>query len=92
MMSSDVGGATLAATGRRGVARSSTSLRDSGMPWASATFGGSRTCATGMGEVSGIDHAMIIIIKLYCHIQRALHDELECSLVLTPIVPICTIK
>ena len=30
----------------------------------------------------------IIIIKLYCHIQRALHDELECSLALTHIVPI----
>ena len=28
------------------------------------------------------------IIKLYCHIQRALHDELECSLALTHIVPI----
>ena len=27
-------------------------------------------------------------IKLYCHIQRALHDELECSLALTHIVPI----
>ena len=25
---------------------------------------------------------IIIIIKLYCHIQRALHDELECSLAL----------
>ena len=34
----------------------------------------------------------IIIIKLYCHIQRALHDELECSLALTHIVPIYTIK
>ena len=34
----------------------------------------------------------IIIIKLYCHIQRAWHDELECSLTLTHIVPICTIK
>ena len=33
----------------------------------------------------------IIIIKLYCHIQRALHDELECSLALTHIVPIYTI-
>ena len=31
---------------------------------------------------------IIIIIKLYCHIQRALHDELECSLALTQIVPI----
>ena len=30
----------------------------------------------------------IIIIKLYCRIQRALHDELECSLALTHIVPI----
>ena len=29
---------------------------------------------------------------LYCHIQRALHDELECSLAVTPIVPIYTIK
>ena len=27
------------------------------------------------------------IINLYCHIQRALHDELECSLALTHIVP-----
>ena len=34
----------------------------------------------------------IIIIKLYCHIQRTLHDELECSLALTHIVPIYTIK
>ena len=34
---------------------------------------------------------IIIIIKLYCHIQRALHDELECSLALTHIVPIYTI-
>ena len=33
-----------------------------------------------------------IIIKIYCHIQRALHDELECSLALTHIVPIYTIK
>ena len=32
-----------------------------------------------------------IIIKLYCHIQRALHDELECNLALTHIVPINTI-
>jgi len=55
MMSSDVGGATLVGTVRRGVAKSSTSLRDSDMPWASATFGGSRTCATGMGEVSAWD-------------------------------------
>ena len=31
---------------------------------------------------------IIIIIKLYCHIQRALHDELECSQTLTHIVPI----
>ena len=30
--------------------------------------------------------------KDYCHIQRALHDELECSLALTHIVPIYTIK
>ena len=29
-----------------------------------------------------------IIIKIYCHIQRALRDELECSLALTHIVPI----
>ena len=35
---------------------------------------------------------IIIIIKLYCHIQHALHDELECSLALTHIVPIFTIK
>ena len=35
---------------------------------------------------------ILIIIKLYCHIQRALHDELECSLALTHIVPIYTIK
>ena len=35
---------------------------------------------------------IIIIIKLYCHIQRALHNELECSLALTHIVPIYTIK
>ena len=33
-----------------------------------------------------------IIIKLYCHIQRALYDELECSLAFTHIVPIYTIK
>ena len=30
----------------------------------------------------------VCIIKLYCHIQRKLHDELECSLALTHIVPI----
>ena len=35
---------------------------------------------------------ILIIIKLYCHIQRALHDELDCSLALTHIVPIYTIK
>ena len=35
---------------------------------------------------------IIIILKLYCHIQRALHEELECSLALTHIVPIYTIK
>ena len=35
---------------------------------------------------------VIIIIKLYCHIQRALYDELECSLALTHIVPVYTIK
>ena len=34
----------------------------------------------------------IIIIKLYCHIHRALHDELERSMALTHIVPIYTIK
>ena len=28
----------------------------------------------------------------YCHIQRALHDQLECSLAMTHIVPIYTIK
>ena len=33
-------------------------------------------------------YIIIIIIKLYGHIQRALHDELECSLALTHIVPI----
>ena len=33
-----------------------------------------------------------VIIKLYCHIQRALHNELECSLALTHMVPIFTIK
>ena len=35
---------------------------------------------------------VIIIIKLYSHIQCALYDELECSLALTHIVPIYTIK
>ena len=35
---------------------------------------------------------IIIIIKLYCHIQHTLYDELECSLALTHIVPIYTIK
>ena len=34
----------------------------------------------------------LIIIKLYCHIQRALHDELECGLALTHIGPIYKIK
>ena len=34
------------------------------------------------------NYIYIYIIKLYCHIQRALHDELECSLALTHIVPI----
>ena len=34
-----------------------------------------------------IQCSIIIIIKLYCHIQCALHDELECSLALTHIVP-----
>ena len=33
-----------------------------------------------------------VIIKLYCHIQRALHEELEGSLALTHIVPIYIIK
>ena len=42
-------------------------------------------------SVKDIIH-VIIIIKLYCHIQRALHDELECSLALTHIVPIYIIK
>ena len=37
-------------------------------------------------------YIIIIIIKHYCHIQRALHAELECSLALTHIVPIYTIK
>ena len=31
---------------------------------------------------------IIIIIKFYCQILRALHDELECSLALTHIVHI----
>ena len=35
---------------------------------------------------------LLIIIKIYCRIQRALHGELECSLALTRIVPIYTIK
>ena len=35
---------------------------------------------------------IILIIKLFCHIQRALHDELECSLALTHIVSIYKIK
>ena len=34
----------------------------------------------------------VIIIKLYCHFQHALHVKLECSLALTHIVPIYTIK
>ena len=29
----------------------------------------------------------ILIIKLYCHFQHALHVKLECSLALTHIVP-----
>ena len=33
-------------------------------------------------------YIIIIITTLYCHIQRALHDELKCSLALTHIVPI----
>ena len=37
-------------------------------------------------------NGITIIIRLYCHIQRALHDELECSLALTHIVPMYTIK
>ena len=35
-----------------------------------------------------IPNYIYIIIKLYCLIQRALHDELECSLALSHIVPI----
>ena len=31
---------------------------------------------------------MYIIIKLYCYVQHALHDELECSLALIHTVPI----
>ena len=33
-----------------------------------------------------------IRIKLYCHFQHALHVKLECSLALTHIVPVYTIK
>ena len=33
-----------------------------------------------------------LIIQLYCHFQHALHVKLECSLALTRIVPIYTIK
>ena len=32
--------------------------------------------------------SLLIIIKLYCHIRCALHDELECSLALTHTVTI----
>ena len=39
-----------------------------------------------------VEKIVLIIIKLYCHIQRSLRDELECSLALTHIVPIYTIK
>ena len=35
---------------------------------------------------------IIIILKLYCHFQHALHVKLERSLALTDIVPIYTIK
>ena len=38
------------------------------------------------------EHLIVIIIKLYCHFQHALHVKLECSLALTHIVPIYTIK
>jgi hypothetical protein len=31
---------------------------------------------------------LLLIIKLYCHIQHILYDELECSLALTHILPI----
>ena len=36
--------------------------------------------------------SIIIIIKHYCHFQHALHVKFECSLALTHIVPIYTIK
>ena len=54
---------------------------------------------TPLGQSQGLHacirvdmHIHIIIMKFYCHIQRALHDELECSLALTHIVPIYIIK
>ena len=49
---------------------------------------------THQGKVSSLygeiytDVELNVIIKLHCHIQCALHDELECSLALTHIVPI----
>ena len=35
---------------------------------------------------------LLIIVTLYCHIKHALHVKLECSLALTHIWPIYTIK
>ena len=34
----------------------------------------------------------IIIVKLYCHFPQALHIKLECSLALTHVMHIYTIK
>ena len=43
--------------------------------------------SSGCYSILEILSKIVIMIKLYCHIQRALHDELECSLALTHIVP-----
>ena len=47
---------------------------------------------TGRIELVVYFHIIIIIIKLYCNFKHVLHVKLECSLALTHIVSIYTIK
>ena len=42
--------------------------------------------------IDWVVNIIIIIIKLYCYIKRALHDDLKCCMVLTHVVLIYTIK
>ena len=60
--------------------------------WRSWQGGSAETASLQNGCIVLLIKKKVFIIKHYCHIQRALHDELECSLALTHIVPIYTIK